>query len=373
MKPLELQRGIASVMATAGDATTGQDLFRRVSERLRRIVPFDGSAWFGVDPSTLLAAAPARIENVQSGHCDSFWVREMTVEDVLLFRDVARSEAGVGTLHHATGASPARSARHREFLAPQGYDDELRAALRVGSRTWGVVSLYRDRGRPSFSPRDAEVVRQVGSAVAGALRGFATLSVMTPGDPDSPGTALWDATGRLLLSFDEQADRWLSEIAGDNWHRAIAPALTPIVAVVAHASMVAAGRERGPASTRMQAPSGRWIYAQASCLRGADGSAGPVAVTIGPAKSSQIAPIIVEAYGLTAREQQITQAVARGMANQDIAAALHLSPHTVRDHLKAIFGKLDVGTRGELTAKLFAEHYVPTLHAVDPADSHAQF
>jgi DNA-binding CsgD family transcriptional regulator len=42
-----------------------------------------------------------------------------------------------------------------------------------------------------------------------------------------------------------------------------------------------------------------------------------------------------------------------------IGAELHLSPHTVRDHLKAIFAKVDVASRGELSAKLFAEHYAP--------------
>ena len=204
-----------------------------------------------------------------------------------------------------------------------------------------------------------------------ALRGFATVSVAMPGDPDSPGTALYESTGQLL-SFDDQARHWLAEIAGADWRDAT-PALTPVIAVVARAPMVAAGRERGPASTRIQAHSGRWIYVQASCLRTPDESPGPVAVTLGPAKSAQIAPIIIEAYGLTPREQQITQAVARGMANQEIAAALHLSPHTVRDHLKAVFGKLDVSTRGELVAKLFAENYMPTLYAVDPAEMHAQF
>jgi DNA-binding CsgD family transcriptional regulator len=29
----------------------------------------------------------------------------------------------------------------------------------------------------------------------------------------------------------------------------------------------------------------------------------------------------------------------------------------VRDHLKAIFQKVDVSSRGELTSKLFAEHH----------------
>jgi hypothetical protein len=44
---------------------------------------------------------------------------------------------------------------------------------------------------------------------------------------------------------------------------------------------------------------------------------------------------------------------------------LHLSAHTVRDHVKAVFDKVGVSSRGELVAKLFAEHYAP-LH-LDPS------
>jgi DNA-binding NarL/FixJ family response regulator len=94
-------------------------------------------------------------------------------------------------------------------------------------------------------------------------------------------------------------------------------------------------------------------------------------VTIEPAKSSEIAPIIVEAYCLTPREQQITQAVARGLSNQEIAGELFLSSHTVRDHLKAVFAKVGVGSRGELVAKLFADHYGPALHEPN-AYAHAE-
>jgi DNA-binding CsgD family transcriptional regulator len=107
---------------------------------------------------------------------------------------------------------------------------------------------------------------------------------------------------------------------------------------------------------------GRWLVVHASCLRGPDGKPGPTALTIEPAKSAQIAPIIVEAYCLTPREQEITRGVSRGLSNQEIAADLFLSPHTVRDHLKAIFAKVGVASRGELVAKLFAEHYAPATH-----------
>jgi hypothetical protein len=34
-------------------------------------------------------------------------------------------------------------------------------------------------------------------------------------------------------------------------------------------------------------------------------------------------------------------------------------PYTVRDYVKTIFEKVGVSSRGELVAKLFAEHYAP--------------
>jgi DNA-binding NarL/FixJ family response regulator len=177
---------------------------------------------------------------------------------------------------------------------------------------------------------------------------------------DGPGTALFDGGSMRLLSLDDRAERLFVEVAGAAWQQQYSMSVAH--AVVARAGAVAEGRDRGPASARLRAASGRWLVLHASCLRGPDGRPGPTALTIEPAKSSQIAPIIVEAYSLTPREQDITRAVARGLANQEIASELHLSQHTVRDHLKAVFAKVGVSSRGELVAKVFAEHYAPRMH-----------
>jgi DNA-binding CsgD family transcriptional regulator len=366
------QRRITALVDSCSTAHTGEQLFDEVSERLREIVPFDGAAWFATDPATVLATCPVRIENIESGHCETFWERECQVEDALLFRDLARAASPAGTLFDVTYAQPARSARYREFLAPQGYGDELRAVFRVGDSTWGVVDLFRERGREPFSPRDIDAVRTVGPAVGSALRSFAAAERGTagPAEVDGPGTALYDTNG-VLTSLDGQAERWFAELAGPAWAQ-LPLTMTAVYAVVARAPAVAAGRDRGPAAVRLRTPAGRWLAVHASCLRLPDGGPGPIALTIEPAKSAQIAPIIVEAYCLTAREQEITRAVARGLSNAEIAGELYLSAHTVRDHLKAIFGKVGVGSRGELVAKLFADHYGPALHAPDAPVLHIQ-
>jgi len=51
---------------------------------------------------------------------------------------------------------------------------------------------------------------------------------------------------------------------------------------------------------------------------------------------------------LSARERQVVQYLASGMTNREIAEALELSPHTVKNYLFRIFDKLGVSSRTEL-------------------------
>ena len=67
----------------------------------------------------------------------------------------------------------------------------------------------------------------------------------------------------------------------------------------------------------------------------------------------ELATRVADACELTERERAITQLVARGLSTTAIAGRLHISPWTVQDHLKAIFDKVGVCTRGELVARLF--------------------
>jgi pimeloyl-ACP methyl ester carboxylesterase/DNA-binding CsgD family transcriptional regulator len=54
---------------------------------------------------------------------------------------------------------------------------------------------------------------------------------------------------------------------------------------------------------------------------------------------------------LTAREREILELIAQGLANPAIARRLEISPHTLRNHISSIFDKLAVATRAEAIVK----------------------
>lgn len=71
--------------------------------------------------------------------------------------------------------------------------------------------------------------------------------------------------------------------------------------------------------------------------------------------TARIAELIVTArddLGLTRREQEIAGLLARGNSCARIAAELHVSQSTVRNHIHHIKGKLGLGTRDELITRL---------------------
>lgn len=58
-------------------------------------------------------------------------------------------------------------------------------------------------------------------------------------------------------------------------------------------------------------------------------------------------------FNLTEREVQVVAEVVKGSTNQEIAEALKISEHTVKDHIKKIMNKLGVNNRTLIFCKVF--------------------
>ncbi len=70
--------------------------------------------------------------------------------------------------------------------------------------------------------------------------------------------------------------------------------------------------------------------------------------------------------GLTAREREIAELVARGLANREIATALFLSVRTVETHVSHVLAKLGLGTRSQLTAWAHEEGLITEVRGEVP-------
>ncbi len=121
------------------------------------------------------------------------------------------------------------------------------------------------------------------------------------------------------------------------------------------AELCAAIREASPQTRVLLISGAGWISREAARAAGASGfvskdwSAADVAraVRMVGKGMSVFASQPEASAGLSDREREVVGLIAGGATNKEIAARLHLSPHTVKDHTSALYRKLGVRNRAE--------------------------
>jgi DNA-binding CsgD family transcriptional regulator len=316
--------------------------------------------WFTLDPASLLVTS--HYDHGLLPQLPPEWLaHEYYEDDVHKLADVARSARGLSTLHEATGGDPSRSPGWNRYVRPYGGDQELLVALRTrAGEAWGVLSLYREPGRPRFDADELSFLREVAPALAeGARRGLLVGEAADPEGPEAPGLVVLDADWRVE-SLTPGVERWLEALPDGAW--AARGRLPPAVLAVAGRALRTAEHADAPgevALARVLARDGRWLVLHGAALVAAGGRR--VAVIVEPAQPARLSPLLMAAYELTEREQDVTRLVLQGDSTQQIAGRLSVSPHTVQQHLKRVFEKTGVRSRRELVGKVFFAHYEPRL------------
>jgi DNA-binding CsgD family transcriptional regulator len=343
------------------------EYFEAVELALRRLVPFDASCWLSLDPGTRLPTSHmSRLYG--STHFMALVANEYLEKDVNKFAVLAGAARPVGLLSTSTGGELDRSARHVAILAPLGYEgDELRAVFRDGEAAWGAVALHRRRG--TFAEGEADLIADLGGIVAAGIRRAILRTALTADrGPEPPGLIVLRGDDSIE-DMTPAARRLLGEVFDST--AASGPVPLTVLSVAQQARRSAHGQADEVAGVRLPTRTGGWLRMDASLLD--DDGRGRVAVIISAAREPEVANLIAQAYGLSAREREVTGFVLRGSSTQEIGAALHVTPYTVQDHLKSIFEKVGVRSRRELVAQLFLQQCAPKLSVGVPAGADGWF
>ncbi|MDQ4102577.1 MAG: helix-turn-helix transcriptional regulator [Actinomycetota bacterium] len=350
----------------AGLSKNGLDwvsLATGVSDVIALVVPFDRSCWHTVDPGSVLFTG--RVTRAIT--CSGTWLaeHEYVIEDVNKWWFLARSGRLAGATSLTTHGDLSRSARHRSH-ASYGIGDELRVSFVADGTYWAAAGFLRDHDQPWFTEHDVRFVTSLAETVANGLRRalvhtVATKDVITAAE--GPGVIVFNEHGDVE-SISPAAAHWIAELVEEP------PPVTPADSKIIQA-VVARVRAMQPttdplqvaARARVQTRSGAWLLLYGTPLTG--GAHTRTAVIIQPATPNEVAPLVALAYGLSDREREITRLCMQGHSTKEMAAALHVSPYTIQDHLKAIFDKTGVRTRNELVGQIFLEHYVTRWEDLD--------
>jgi DNA-binding CsgD family transcriptional regulator len=315
-------------------------------DALRPVLGFDRWCSLLVDPDTLVASR---------GIGRNDWSSELKrlnlhngLSDINSPTILARSRDPIGVLSAATGGDLARSPRWSDILAPYGVGDELRCVGVDDRGCWVEFLFWRDHADRPFDVEDARLLRDAAPSL-GTLARRATVAIgERPPDPSpETGVLLLDHALRPL-GATPPARAWF-----DILHPGAPDGVPPLVwNVVGRLLAVERGEEERPARARVRTHDGRWAVLDAARLDGPDGG---IAVSVRPARPDDLLDLVCRATGLSARERELVALVVEGLDTKTIARRLHLSEHTVQDHLKSVFAKAGVRSRRELVSLLAAQ------------------
>ena len=332
-----LRRDVAALAATEVGVA---DLYAAAIRGIGEVVRADLTCWFAIDPETLAVSAVVSGEpGIPPEYEPRLAEAEYTVSEPHRFAALAARGQGLATLSDMPLRERDRSTRFNSVWRPRGLDQELRVLFLADGACWGAAGMARSG--PDFSARDREFLAAVAPAVAEATRSAVRTEALRTESGRSPAIVVVGSDGepKAVTPGAREWQERLEELAPGRFRL-----MMQLMASGARSADTAVFR------AKLRDAHGSWAVLEASPLLG--GADPQVAVHIEPATGDHLLGLMLAAYGLSPRERDVCGQVLAGCSTAEIADHLFISPHTVQDHLKSVFAKTGVRSRGELAARL---------------------
>lgn len=316
-----------------------------VDEVLKERLGYDVGIWSTLDPATsLLTGCTMSGRRLDVDRLERICRLEYTAgADVGSLRGLL-AEGGRTTSLRIEVDDPRTVRRYREVTEPLGSYDELRSPLMADGVCWGLLIAHRGEARGAYTAAEVEAMSGVAPRIAEGIRlALLRAAVREPASlAEPPGQLFVDPAGRVVAGT-AVGERWLDRVGGAEHLPFLLASVRPEADEGWHRPVTLASDE-GPVA-----------------VHGAPAADGAVALVFERPRPIEMTTLVIAAYGLTARERQVAELVLAGLTTKQVARRLGISEYTVQDHLKGIFAKTGVRTRGDLVWELHSRFYLPPI------------
>ncbi|MGN4127017.1 helix-turn-helix transcriptional regulator [Lysinibacillus sphaericus] len=320
-------------------------------EVLQQHVDFDAYCCTLTDCHTLFSVGAVTEHSVDAIH-HKIMSLEYDSTDINNYEYLVQSGQLIGRLSDATNNHLSQSLRFIEVLQPNGFSDEIRAALMFQGQCYGFLTLFKkaNNTQPLFQDVELAQVTMLISVMGEALKAYHHLIIEERilYEDGEKGIIIFDKE-LSVISINAKASKMLS-ILRKNERLTQCQIPKPIQAICAK---LLADKLNTNTSLLVPIKDTGYIAIRASFVMTSSNEQ-QLAIFLNEASSKEMLAFLITAYNLTSREKEVVFEVIKGIPTKEIAYNLAISNYTVQDHLKLIFQKVNVSNRNELVWKIFS-------------------
>lgn len=275
------------------------------------------------------------------------------------FVDVIRGDAMIRSAEELNHRQFFESALYNEIWRPQCLHYRLEAIVRGrDGKPLGSLVLYREQTDRIFNEADEQMLQALVPYVAHGLQHGKDRGIDYAGSGRCPVLLNLDATGRIV-HLSRNAHKMLLLAHGD-----ISPASAardpmaenyPTLALL-HRQLSRSGElPEAQCALTLTNTWGRFDFRAERLEPVGDASAALIGVTIQHLVPREVRDLdMLENYPLSIAQKKVCALLIQGLSQPQMAARLGVSTHTVVDHVRKIYLKLDVHSADELRSRFGA-------------------
>jgi DNA-binding CsgD family transcriptional regulator len=326
-----------------------RELRAEVLDQLRHAVSFDFHVFVLTDPETSVGGDPLADVPMLDDLPRLIRLKYATTVN----RWTALGDPPVALLREGTEGRREQGRPWRDVLERAGIVDVASVVFRDRFGCWGFLDLWRAAPAGPFTRADADFLGTIAPTVTEGLRRCqaATFAARPAAIGHRAPLVLLLSPELAIRAQTPQTHEYLRQLLPTPAGRSPIPAAAYNVA--AQLVAIEEGIDDHPPTARVHLDHGVWITLRAARIGGGGPDLpGDIAVTIEHASPAERLDVFGRALALSARESELLTVLADGADTRQAGSRMHLSQHTVQDHLKSIFDKTGTRSRRELLARV---------------------